>query len=224
MRKQILAGILLLLLGALCGCGASKENKYETYVRSMISAVYQGSDYDSYCKATGISREEAEAAHKYVIQRLADNLCRIYSLDLEGNEALEQKLLGLSGRIYENIRFEVAPTRKEGDNYYVDVTLYPMEFLSGTNEKLEAYVTEYDSKVSAGEYNDVEKEEYQRSFASGVIETLETAAESVTYGDAVTVTVRIIESKNTYAVSETDLKSVDAALLSSVAPSGNEEN
>ena len=127
-------------------------------------------------------------------------------------------MTGLAERIYDKARFEIAPARKDGDLYYVDVTVSPMEFLSSTNEKLEAYVSEYDSRVESGEFNDTEKEEYQRIFAYGVIETLEKAAESVTFGDPVTVPVRIHESRNSYSISDTDLRSIDAALFVSSAP------
>ena len=214
MRRKTLSVLLLLLLVVLsCSCGKDKESRYETYVRSMLSTIYQGQDLESYCSSTGISKEDAEAAHQYAVQRLSDSLCRIYSLDLEGNDALKQKMLELSRSLYEKARFEVSPARKEEDGYYVDVTVSPMEFLSSTNEKLESYVQGYDSRVQAGEFNDVEKEEYQRQFASGVIEVLEDAAGSVVYADPVTLSVRIHESRNTYSVSDSDLKNIDAAIF-----------
>lgn len=219
MKKKI-CGILLMLvmiMGSLTGCG-SKESQFQSYIQSLITANYLGTS-DEYIKTTGVNQADAEALYLQNATRLANNLNAYYGLDITNDPEMGPRLIEVSKLIYSKIRYEVSPTRMSNGIYYVDITIYPINILNDTHDASVAYVGEFNKKVSAGEYNSYTKEEYRRKFASGILNILEEGAKNLTYRDPQVVTVRIIEGKNTFYISDDDLRAIDALVIATVQDS-----
>ena len=211
MKKAITAALLLVLC-LLCACSSDKENKYQAYVRSLIDANYLGKP-DEYMDVTGAARSEAEAAYYSTVMRLADNLSSYYGISTGEDTEIEGRFTDLARAVYGKTRYEVSPVRTEEGVSYVDVTIYPMDLLNTTHEQILSYISDLDSRVAAGEFNDTVKEDYMHQLGSGILDILDTAAQSMTYKDPVTVSVRIISGKNDYYISDADFKAIDAAII-----------
>ncbi len=202
------------LLFSLTGCEKGKSEHYQTYVESLISANYLGV-YSEYMNCTKSSEEDADAMYLQNVSRLADNLSAYYGLEIT-NDDVATSLMTLSKSIYSKTRFEVSPAYKDNNVYYVDVTVYPMDIIRNTNDKVLAYVQDFNNRVAAGEFNNYEKSDYETSFASGLILILTEACDSMTYRDPVTIKARIITSKDTFYISNDDFRAIDAAVLATV--------
>lgn len=218
MKKKLLCSLLLLIMvtGLLSGCGSTKESRYQDYIRSLITANYLGTS-DEYIKTTGANQADAEALYLQNANRLANNLNAYYGLSISSDTELAPRMDEVAKQIYGKIRFDIAPTRMDNGIYYVDVTIYPINILNDTHDYVKDYVELFNQKVAAGDYNDVTKEEYRHEFALGIISILEEGAKKVSYQEPRTVTVRIIEGKDTYYISDDDLRKIDAEVIATLS-------
>ena len=195
MRKKMCCCLLMLamLTGILTGCGSGKESQFRSYIQSLITANYLGTS-DEYIKTTGANQSDAEALYLQNTSRLADNLITYYGLDIANDPEAVERVTEVSKKIYNMIRYEVAPARMDNGIYYVDVTLHPINILNDTHEAVVAFIGEFNKRVSAGEFNKYSKEEYPK-----------------------TVTVRIIEGKSTFYISDDDLRSIDELVIATLS-------
>ncbi len=215
--KRILSLVLgLVMILSLAGCDKGRSTHYRDYVESLISANYLGI-YNEYIKLTGTSEEDADALYLQNVSRLADNLSSYYGLEIT-NDDVATSLISLSKEIYAKTRFEVSPAYENNNVYYVDVTVYPMDIIRQTNDRVVEYVEEFNQRVEKGDYDNFERSEYETTFASGLILILTQETSSMTYLDPVTIKVRIITSKDSFYISNDDFRAIDAAILATQAP------
>lgn len=216
--KKILATIFCVLLITLfTACNNSNEKTYQTYVKSLISVNYLGASSD-YIKATGANEEDAQDLFNANIKHLADNLMVYYSLEIpEESETMEQ-LLTISSNLYSKIKFDVSKAYKEGNDYYVDVTIEPLNILNDTNSTINQYVSDFNTKVNNGEYRDYTKEEYEKEFADGLLVLLSDSVNSVTYDTAQVIKVKIITTDSTYYISDEDFIAIDSIIIAGSTP------
>ena len=218
MKKKYLISLLMIVMISLllAGCGKSKETQYQSYVQSLITANYLGTS-DEYIKTTGVNESDAEALYLQNASRLANNLIRYYGLDIANDPEMAPRMTDVAKLIYSKIRFSVSAARMENGIYYVDVTIHPINILNDSHDDAVDCIGEFNKKVKAGEYNDYTKEEYQRALASGLLDILEEHTKNLTYLDPQVVTVRIIEGKDTYYISDDDLKAIDNLVIATVS-------
>ena len=182
----------------------------------MITANYLGTS-DEYIKTTGANRADAEAIYLQNATRLANNLNKYYGLEISSDTELAPRMTEVAKQIYSKIRYEVSAPRMDNSIYYVDVTIYPINILNDTHDYVTEYVGMFNQKVMNGEYNNYSKEDYRHEFASGIIDILEEGTKKLTYKDPQTVTVRIIEGKDTYYISDDDFRAIDALVIATVS-------
>ncbi|MGN0435823.1 MAG: hypothetical protein ACI4D8_04240, partial [Wujia sp.] len=128
----------------------------------------------------------------------------------------------LSENIYSKVNYSVSKGYKDGDNYKVDVTVYPINLISQTKDEVISYVESFNQRVAAGDFNDYTMEEYEAVFSTGMVDILNEGCLNMTYADPVTITVTIIENGNTYYISDEDFLAIDAAMLAVSAPIADE--
>lgn len=197
---------------SLTGCAGQKASRYQGYVESLISANYIGSSED-YVNATGVDEAEAEAMYLQNISRLADNLNAYYGLDISGDTELAPKMVDTAKKIYSRIRFSVSPARRENNVWYVDVQIYPIDILNQTENDVQTYISGFNDRVAAGDYDNYEKSDYEHEFASGIIDILDKATDQMTYRTPEKVTVRIIETEDSYYIGNEDFRAIDEAVI-----------
>ena len=95
----------------------------------------------------------------------------------------------------------------------IHITISPIDFLPSSGDKLAAYVEGFDQRIDAGEFNDITKEEYERIFASELLDMLEESAKGITYREPQTITVKIQEGSSAYYISDDDLRTIDSLIV-----------
>lgn len=206
----ILCGILLV---SLAGCADKNIERYQAYVKSLISINYMGATAD-YIKATGASQEDADALYQANVEHLADNILAYYNVTITDASDMRQGYVDLARNIYSKVNYKVSEARKDGSVYLVDVTIYPINIFSQSASDISAYVDRFNTAVKDGDYNEYTLEQYEREFSTGMLEILNDACINMTYADPVTVTVEIIEDGDTYYISDRDFLAIDAAMIS----------
>ena len=218
MKRKLISVVLILCLvmTSLTGCGGNKEDRFRSYIESVITANYLGTS-DEYIKTTGANRADAEAIYLQNATRLANNLNKYYGLEISSDTELAPRMTEVAKEIYSKIRYEVSAPRMDNSIYYVDVTIHPINILNDTHDYVTEYVGMFNQKVMNGEYNNYSKEDYRHEFAAGIIDILEEGTKKLTYRDPQTVTVRIIEGKDTYYISDDDFRAIDALVIATVS-------
>lgn len=216
LNRIVIFALSLMVILSLTACGAKREERYLTYVDSLISANYLNAS-EEYTRTTGASQDEADAMYLQNVTRLADNLESFYGLNISSDTELAPRMVELAKRIYSKARFSTDRSYKDNNIYYVDVTIYPIDLLNQTHEDVLNYVNDFNSRVDAGDYNNYEKEDYEHEFASGIIDILEGAVDNMSYADPVNLKIRIIQSDSNFYISNEDFRSIDMAILSTDA-------
>lgn len=217
-QKLLSTFLLIIVIFSISGCSSNtKEKAYQNYVKSLISVNYLGATSD-YIKATGANEDDAKDLYDSNISHLSNNLKAYYSLDFADESDSMTKLNELSKNIYSKVKFNVSKAYKEGNDYFVDVTIEPINILNDTNTSINDYVTEFNTQVNEGVYRDYTKEEFEAKFADGLITILTESINTVTYGEAQVLKVKIITTDSTYYISDEDLILIDSNIIAGSTP------
>ena len=88
-----------------------------------------------------------------------------------------------------------------------------MDILNQAFDDVFAYIDDYNKKISAGDFNNTTKEDYEKEFAQGVSDILKSKSEDMNYLSPVVVSVQIVDDGSYYSVEPSDLAKVDASML-----------
>jgi hypothetical protein len=88
-----------------------------------------------------------------------------------------------------------------------------MNILNQVFDDVYNYTNDFNKRIEDGEFNNVEKEDYELQFAQGISDILTDKAEAVEYLSPVVVSVKIIDDGEYYSADSDGLSQVDAAML-----------
>lgn len=214
-RKRFAASLLVLLsIVSLTGCslfGNSKKT-YANYVQSLLDVNYKA-EFTDYMNITGATQEEAQAVYDDGLNYLAEALMVAYGVnDVEGSD-IKSQFVELAKNIYSHASYEITEVTKTDGVYQVTVTIYPIDILLITYDDVVAYIEDMNQRVTAGEYNDYELDDYETEYAQGIIDILNEAIPNIGNGEGVTVTVTILDNEEYYYISDADFLALDKAIL-----------
>ena len=189
--KLVILGLAAtLVMTSLTGCLHRKKTTYQTYMQNVLDVNYKGS-FDGYVKDNDGSEEDASAIYSDSIDYLAGQLINHYSLNNAETDEVDAIFEETAKVIYSKAKYEVSRAYKSGSDYYVDVTVYPMDILNQAFDDVFAYIDDYNKKISAGDFNNTTKEDYEKDFAQGVSDILKNKAADMDYRSPVVVSVKI---------------------------------
>ena len=200
--KLVILGLAAtLVMTSLTGCLHRKKTTYQTYMQNILDVNYKGS-FDGYVKDNDGS-----------IDYLAGQLINHYSLNNAETDEVDAIFDETAKVIYSKAKYEVSRAYKSGSDYYVDVTVYPMDILNQAFDDVFAYIDDYNKKISAGDFNNTTKEDYEKEFAQGVSDILQNKAADMDYRSPVVVSVKMTDDGDYYCADPAGLSQVDASML-----------
>lgn len=211
-RSIVLCLVFLFALCSLCGCGGKKKTVYQLYVQNLLDVNYKGI-YSNYIKENGGQEADAENMHRDCINQLAEQLISHYSINNTQALKLKERFLEIAELIYSQTKYTVSESYHEGRDYFVDVTIYPINVLDQSYDDIIAYIEQFNADVDAGVYNNHTMEQYEETFAMGLADILEENANNMEYQDPVTIKVTIIDDGKYYSISSEDLISIDSQMI-----------
>jgi hypothetical protein len=223
MKFALVCLVSVLVMTTLTGCLHRKKTTYQTYITNILDVNYKG-EFDSYIKKTRGSEEDAEASYEQSASYLASQLINHYSLNNAPSEEVSSLFSDTAKVIYSKAKYEVSKAYKSGDDYYVDVTVYPMNILNQVFDDVYNYTNDFNKRIEDGEFNNVEKEDYELQIAQGISDILTDKAEAVEYLSPVVVSVKIIDDGEYYSADSDGLSQVDAAMLAVEGGHASEED
>ena len=192
--KLVILGLAAtLVMTSLTGCLHRKKTTYQTYMQNVLDVNYKGS-FDGYVKDNDGSEEDDSLnnAETGEVDAIFDETAKV---------------------IYSKAKYEVSRAYKSGSDYYVDVTVYPMDILNQAFDDVFAYIDDYNKKISAGDFNNTTKEDYEKEFAQGVSDILQNKAADMDYRSPVVVSVKITDDGDYYCADPAGLSQIDASML-----------
>lgn len=212
-RNYITVGLLIFVcLLSLTGCGQKKKTAYQNYVKNLLDVNYKG-DYANYVKENKGNETDALAMYQECLSNLSNQLITHYNLNTNQSVDVNETFSDVAASIYQAAKYDVSESYKENGDYYVDVTIYPLDILSQSYDEILSYIESFNKDVDAGVYNDVTKEVYNEKFASGIASILSANAENPKYKDAVVVKALITDDGEYYSISADSLKEIDKAII-----------
>lgn len=211
-RMMLLGLTTALTLTSLTGCLHRKKTTYQTYMQNILDVNYKGS-FDGYVDDNDGSKDDAQAMYDDTIDYLSDQLINHYSLANADSDEVKSIFNETAKTIYSRAKYEVSQAYKNGDDYYVDVTVYPMDILNQAFDDVFAYIEESNKKIAAGDFNNTEKEDYEAQFAQGVADIIQGKSSSMEYRSPVVVSVKITDDGDYYCADPSGLSQVDASML-----------
>lgn len=212
-RNYITVGLLIFVcLLSLTGCGQKKKTAYQNYVKNLLDVNYKG-DYANYVKENKGNETDALAMYQECRSNLSNQLITHYNLNTNQSVDVNETFSDVAASIYQAAKYDVSESYKENGDYYVDVTIYPLDILSQSYDEILSYIEAFNKDVDAGVYNDVTKEVYNEKFASGIASILSANAENPEYKDAVVVKALITDDGEYYSISADSLKEIDKAII-----------
>ena len=117
------------------------------------------------------------------------------------------------------MRYEVADAVKSGDYYTVEVTVYPMLFVSAAYDEVNAYAADFQARSDAGEHGDYMEDDAaytarEIEYANGVMDILDTYVDNIEYDEPVSKIVKItVDDDGYYGISDEDYADLENYLL-----------
>lgn len=214
-KHLVLITTVILLASSLSGCGLFRNYKkeYMAYVKGILDVNYKG-EFDEYRKLTKASEEETQKVYDDGIAYFCTALMNYYGLqDIEGSD-IKPQFTELAKNIYKKASYEVTGAEKSSGTYTVDITIYPIDILTITHDDVVAYIEDFNNRVDAGEFNEYDREQYEITYAQGIIDILNKALEqSGNLEEAKNITVTIINDGEVYYISDADFLALDNAII-----------
>ena len=208
-RKIALVLVMVFVMSLLTACGGLTEEDAQNYVQAVLDASYKG-EFDAYIEETGSTKEEAEEMfNKNVEETLSEAGFDDFGLD----EELIEKYKSLFVDLAKLANYEITDVSKnDDDNFIVEVTVKPLDFMSGVEEEATEILTDELLKMTEFPSDD----ELMKLTFDLMYDLVAEKVENPTYGDATTVVLRLeVNEENEYEINEDDFVALDNSLYSS---------
>ena len=215
--KRTTAIMLIFIMAfSLTGCSLfdSKAKVYSRYTKSLLDINYKNVSKD-YMTLTGVSAKDAEAVYVANMDYQAHNLMNYYGIKEVDDGTILSEFYYLAQSIFANAKYEISDVvhNKDTDSYTVKLTVYPLDTLEVSYDRVVEYIEGFNARVEDGDYNNTTETDYETEFAEGIIEILKNSVNNPGYMDPVTLDIPIKPSDDYYYINDEDFLTIDRNIL-----------
>ena len=216
-KKRTIATLLIFVLAfSLTGCSLfdSKSKVYSRYAISLLDINYKNVSKD-YMTLTGVSQKDAEAVYVANMDYQAHNLMNYYGVKEVDDGTILSEFYYLAQSIFANAKYEVSDViyNDDTDSYVLQMTIYPLDTLEVSYDRVVEYIEGFNARVEDGDYNNTTEVDYETEFAEGIIEILKSSVDNPGYMDPVTLQIPIKPSDDYYYIADEDFLTIDRNIL-----------
>jgi hypothetical protein len=212
-KKYIIAicllGTCLLTLG---GCSQKKATAYQQYVQNVLDVNYKGI-FTSYVNDNNGNETDAVNMYEDCAANLSEQLINHYNLNTNKSIDVNTTFTDVAKDIYAAAKYEVSESYKENGDYYVDVTVYPIDILEQSYDDIMSYIETFNTDIANGVYNDYTEEEYGNTFALGISSILTEQSKDMSYKEPVVIKALIEDDGEYYSIAKDSLADIDEAMI-----------
>ena len=215
-KKALIISMVFVLTFSLAGCSLfdSKAKVYSRYIISLLDINYKNVSKD-YMTLTGVSQKDAEAVYVANMDYQAHNLMNYYGVKEVDDGTILSEFYYLAQSIFANAKYEVKGVKHDSgtDSYTVQLTVYPLDTLETSYDKVVEYIESFNARVDEGDYNNTTEVDYETEFAEGIIDILKSSVDNPGYMDPVTLEIPIKPSDDYYYITDEDFLIIDRDIL-----------
>jgi hypothetical protein len=236
MKKKIaLLLALVMAIGLLGGCDAfsafqSGSDKYAPYVQSLLDMAYKNKT-DKYLELVDDTKQSADEYYEEeMMASWADSLASYFLIEKEmlNDDTINQRLLDVTKEIFAKAKYEVAEAVKTDDYYTVKLTIEPIVYCELALTEAQNYSNSMVERAKSGEFGEVtvnddgslsgfaddnEYVEWEKQYALGMLDVMESFVSKIEYADPVEKIVKIEEDDEGYGVDVNTLREIDSAMF-----------
>lgn len=200
---RTIVGIVMLIIISLTACSSPKDFNAKSYVQSSLDAEYHR-EYTDYANLMEISEEDVK---KQVVEDFNESIRQQFA---SSDNITEEEIAAYTEKMAEVkklAKYKVQDEKKDEDgNYTISVKVEPSDVFQ-TLQQSSAEVSK--EKIAQGM-----KETDPGVFASVLTESVQKSIDKNSYGDPVTVTVKVEKNHSrTYELSETERSKLETAMF-----------
>ena len=200
---RTIVGIVMLIIISLTACSSPKDFNAKSYVQSSLDAEYHR-EYTDYANLMEISEEDVK---KQVEEDFNESIRQQFA---SSDNITEEEIAAYTEKMAEVkklAKYKVQDEKKDEDgNYTVSVKVEPSDVFQ-TLQQSSAEVSK--EKIAQGM-----KETDPGVFASVLTESVQKSIDKNSYGEPVTVTVKVEKNHSgTYELSETERSKLETAMF-----------
>ncbi|HIZ56158.1 MAG TPA: hypothetical protein H9671_08160 [Firmicutes bacterium] len=211
--KRVLAMILILSVSAMfAGCDLPIVGVFDAagYIQSLLDAQYKGI-FDQYIEFTQDTAENAEQFYNDNATGEAMYWASVYGMDAHMTEDTTARAGELFKQIYQNAKYDVTLSAKDGTTYLVKVVVTPIVTFAEHIEDFLAVDHEMDERYANGEFDSMSDEELYEYYMNCYIDVVEnTIVPNISYGEPVEFIVQVPRAEDgSYYYQDSDFSNID---------------
>ena len=200
---RTIVGIVMLIIISLTACSSPKDFNAKSYVQSSLDAEYHR-EYTDYANLMEISEEDVK---KQVEEDFNESIRQQFA---SSDNITEEEIAAYTEKMAEVkklAKYKVQDEKKDEDgNYTVSVKVEPSDVFQTLQQS--------SAEVSKGKIAQGMKETDPGVFASVLTESVQKSIDKNSYGEPVTVTVKVEKNHSgTYELSETERNKLETAMF-----------
>lgn len=220
-KRSLILALTLTMVLSMCGCRSlRKKVAYKEYVENIMDVNFKG-NFNKYIKDDNGNESDALSMYEDCASNLGSQLLKHYSASNVSSVTVSERFTALAKEIYKHSKFTVSEAYADGDNYYVDVEITPMNFLNQAHGDVVEYINKFNDDVENGMYSNSTTTEYEEAFAMGLADILESHAAEMKYGEPVKLKVLIDDNGKYYSISSDSIVDIENSMF--VLEDGSEE-
>lgn len=195
LKLLAMTGLLAAAMMVTAACGV--EFDASGYVKSFMDMVCKG-EIKEYTKFTGMSEEEAKKEYEEFTDSMMDPL-----KEAGMSEDVQKRFRDVYIKLFAKSKYTVKEAKKTGDDEFtVDVEIEPIQGIyDGLSEELEQETTNHvQEMMNNGE--ELDQTALTEWVFNTMLDKIEARMGSITYGDPVTVTCKVIKDGKNYKIED----------------------
>lgn len=188
-KKSLIAAVLALTMVVLSACGSSFDAS--AYINAFMDMLTKG-EVTQYAELTKQSEEDAGKDYQEILDSMKD------AFDQDGvTDETKQKVVDVYVEVLKKAKYTVHDAEKTQEGYDVTVDIEP---ITGLYEGLMDEITgEMDAAVQAG---DLTMDNMYDWIFNKMADKMSGRLDSLSYGEAESVTVHIVKGENGYEIKD----------------------
>lgn len=207
-KKIALALVCVLLVGALCGCGAKFDAS--GYLSAILDNSYKGDSKALVDQKIGTAEEAAKVYEDGIDAEMSAVLPAGSGISSE----LEGEIREVFKEMLSKVKYTVGDAEKQSDNsYVVTVTYEQMKIFEPTMTQYLAEVEAMGAEWGADPESAPSEDEMMEAIYTSLKDCLKSNLANVQYAGSATTTVRIELANNVYTPNQSDIEKLETLLF-----------
>ena len=216
MKWLALSLIVCVMAVSLTGCSVTFDAS--AFIKGNLDSLYLGYVSAEFLEIVSDTEESLKQIHETTLRVEAEYFFNFFDIveDFIPPDMIDE-VIDMYRQIYSNAKYEIGEATQTGDDYLVDVTVYPLDIIQIVLDDFDDFMTEWYDRQEFGVFEDLSVEEFETLWAREVISLVRGRVGVIGHLESETISVRIVSQSsngsNFYTISEDDMRRIDALII-----------